>query len=67
MKDNCLTQLVKEPARESAPPDLLFVNREGFRGDVMVGGCSQHSNHKFQFQFLEKEGGGTADLLSWTS
>ncbi|KAK4823640.1 hypothetical protein QYF61_004561 [Mycteria americana] len=44
--DNFLTQLVSEPAREGALLDLLFTNREGLVGDVMVGGCLGHSNHK---------------------
>ena len=26
--------------------DLLFVNREGLVGDVEVGGCLEHSDHK---------------------
>ncbi|PKU40554.1 rna-directed dna polymerase from mobile element jockey-like [Limosa lapponica baueri] len=36
--DNFLTQLVREPTREGALLDLLFVNREGLVGDVTVGG-----------------------------
>ncbi|PKU34926.1 mitochondrial fission process protein 1 [Limosa lapponica baueri] len=35
--DNFLTQLVREPTREGALLDLLFVNREGLVGDVTVG------------------------------
>jgi len=34
--DNFLTQLVRQPAREGALLDLLFVNREGLGGDTMV-------------------------------
>lgn len=56
MKGNCLTQLVKETTREGAPLDLLFVNREGFVGDVIVGGCSGYSNCKILFSILR---GGT--------
>ena len=46
VEENFLTQLVREPTTEGAPLDLLFVNREGLVGDVMVGGCLGHSNHK---------------------
>ncbi|KAK4824001.1 hypothetical protein QYF61_009126 [Mycteria americana] len=52
VEDNFLTQLVHEPAREGAPLDLLFVNREGLGGDVMVGGCLGHSDHKMVLLFL---------------
>ena len=45
MEDNFLTA-GSEPTREGAPLDLLFVNREGLVGDVMVGGHLGHSNHK---------------------
>lgn len=41
-----LAQLVRGPARGSAPLDLLFTDREGLEGDVMVGGRLGHSNHK---------------------
>lgn len=54
MKDNCLTQLVKETIREGTPLDLLFVNREGFVGDVMVGGCNGQSDHKILFPILRE-------------
>lgn len=37
LEDNCLTQLVSEPAREGALLDLL-VNRKELAGDVMAGG-----------------------------
>jgi len=46
MEDNLLTQLVREPTREGALLDLLFMNREGLVGDVMVGGHLGHSDHK---------------------
>ena len=52
-------KLVREPIREGAPLDLLFVNREGL-GDVMVGGCLGHSDHKMIRVFdsqRSKEGG----------
>ena len=38
VEETFLTQLVREPAREGTPLDLLFVNREGLGGDVIVGG-----------------------------
>jgi len=38
VKDNFLMQLVSEPTRGSASLDLLFTNREGLVGDVVVGG-----------------------------
>jgi len=43
--DNFLTQLVSEPTRGGASLDLLFTNREGLVGDVVVGdrlGLSYH-------------------------
>ena len=44
MEDNFLTQVVSEPKKNGAP--LLFTNREGLVGDVMVGGCLGHSCHE---------------------
>ncbi|KAK4832989.1 hypothetical protein QYF61_027013 [Mycteria americana] len=46
-----LTQLVSEPTREGAPLDLLFANREGPVGDVMVGGRLGHSDYEM-IEFL---------------
>ncbi|GAB0204739.1 hypothetical protein GRJ2_002939500 [Grus japonensis] len=43
VEDSFLTQLVTEPARASAPLDLLLANR-GLVGDVMVG--SHHSGYE---------------------
>ncbi|GAB0209002.1 hypothetical protein GRJ2_003365900 [Grus japonensis] len=55
VEDNFLTQLVSEPTREGAPLDLLFVNREGLMGDVMVGGYLGHSDHKMtEFSVLRE-------------
>ncbi|GAB0178841.1 hypothetical protein GRJ2_000349400 [Grus japonensis] len=51
VEDNFLTQLVSEPTREGAPPDLLLTNREGLVGDVTVGVCLGHSNHEM-IEFL---------------
>jgi len=39
VEDNFLTQLVNEPTRGGASLDLLFTNREGLVGDVVVRGC----------------------------
>ena len=53
MEDKFLTQLVSEPTREGAPLDLLFMNREGLVGDVMVGGRLGHSDHEMiEFSIL---------------
>lgn len=34
--------------------DLLFVDREGFEGDVMVRGCLGHSDHKITAVFYSR-------------
>ena len=39
-------QLVREPARGTAPLDLLFTNKEGLVGDVEVGGCVGENDHE---------------------
>ncbi|GAB0176377.1 hypothetical protein GRJ2_000102900 [Grus japonensis] len=55
VEDNFLTQLVSEPTREGTPLDLLFANREGLVGDVMVGGCLGHSDHEMiEFSVLRE-------------
>ncbi|KAJ7427992.1 hypothetical protein WISP_02289 [Willisornis vidua] len=46
IEDNSLLQLVNEPTRGGAPLDLLFTNREGLVGDVVVRGCLGHSDHE---------------------
>ncbi|GAB0203778.1 hypothetical protein GRJ2_002843400 [Grus japonensis] len=51
VEDNFLTQLVSEPTREGAPLDLLFANREGLVGDVMIGGHLGHRDHEM-IEFL---------------
>lgn len=43
-EDIFLTQLVREPTREGALLDLLFVSREGLVGDKVVGACLGHSD-----------------------
>ncbi|KAK4827898.1 LOW QUALITY PROTEIN: hypothetical protein QYF61_022321 [Mycteria americana] len=61
VEDNVLTQLVSEPTREGALLDLLFVNREGLVGDVMVGGCLGHSDHeRIEFLILGEERRGAS-------
>jgi len=40
-----LMQLVTEPTRGGASLDLLFINREGLVGHVVVGGCLGLSDH----------------------
>ncbi|KAK4832198.1 hypothetical protein QYF61_021031 [Mycteria americana] len=58
--DNFLTQLVSEPAREGAPLDLLFMNREGLVSHVMVGGHLGQSDHE-----MEKQRGGCRKTSRW--
>ena len=44
---------MSEPTREGAPLDLLFANRDGLVGDVMVGGHLEHRDHKMiEFSIL---------------
>ncbi|PKU41110.1 hypothetical protein llap_8580 [Limosa lapponica baueri] len=51
--DNVLTLLVREPTKQGALLDLLFVNREGLVGDVTVGGHFGHIDHEMiQFSIL---------------
>ena len=53
MEENFLTQLVGEPTRGGALLDLLFTNREGLVGGVMVGGRLGLSNHEMiEFSIL---------------
>ncbi|RMC09661.1 hypothetical protein DUI87_13447 [Hirundo rustica rustica] len=46
MEDNVLSQLVSEPTRGETMLDLLFANREGLVGDVMVRGRLRKSGHE---------------------
>jgi len=46
VEDNFLTQLVSEPTRGGALLDLLFTDRKGLVGDVVVRGCFGLSNHE---------------------
>ncbi|RMB99766.1 hypothetical protein DUI87_23768 [Hirundo rustica rustica] len=46
MQDNFLSQLVGEPTRGGTMLDLLFANRDGLVGDVVVGGRLGQSDHE---------------------
>jgi len=46
VEDDFLMQLVRESARGGALLDLLFTNREGPVGDVVVRGCLGFSDHE---------------------
>lgn len=46
MEDNFLGQVLREAPRIGALPALLFVTREGLRGEVVTGGCLDHSDHE---------------------
>lgn len=37
---------MSETTRDSAPLELLLVNKEGLVGDVKAGGCLGHSNYE---------------------
>ncbi|KAJ7422828.1 rna-directed dna polymerase from mobile element jockey-like [Pitangus sulphuratus] len=52
VEDNFLTQLVSEPSRSGAPLDLLFTNKEGLVGDVVVTGHCGHSDKMIEFLIL---------------
>lgn len=41
-----MSQVLSEKARKDALLDLLFVNREGLMGYVMIYGCLGQSDHK---------------------
>ncbi|PKU45802.1 rna-directed dna polymerase from mobile element jockey- hypothetical protein [Limosa lapponica baueri] len=57
MKGNFLTQLVGEPTRGGASLDLLFTNREGLEGDVVVGGSLGLSDHEMvKFSVIRERG-----------
>jgi len=46
VEENFLTQLVNKPTSGGASLDLIFANREGLVGDVVVGGCLELSDHE---------------------
>lgn len=51
VEDNFLSQLVSEPTKGGTMLDLLFANRDGLVGDVVVGDCLEHSDHEI-IEFL---------------
>lgn len=53
-KEALLTQLVSEAAREGTSLDLFFVNRGEPVGDIVVGGCLAHGDHKIMLSSLRK-------------
>jgi len=55
VEDNFLKQLESKPTRGGALLDLLFTNREGLVGDVVVGGCLGFSNHEMTEFSLQGE------------
>jgi len=68
VEDNFLMQLVSEPARGGASLDLLFTNREGLVGDVVVRGrlrISDHEMTEFSVRGEVKVGGGAAKPPPW--
>lgn len=46
VEDNFLMEILRELTRKGAHLDLLFGNREGFMGKVVIGDCLSHSKHK---------------------
>jgi len=48
VEDNFLTQVVSEPTRGGASLDLLFTNREGLVGGMVVGGHLGLSSHEMR-------------------
>ena len=66
--DNFLMQLVREPTREGAVLDALYVNREGLVDDVVVGGRLGHSDHEIiEFSILRdaRRGGSRTAILEF--
>lgn len=44
--DNFLSQVLSETTRKDALLDVVFVNREGLMGDVLLDGFPGHSGHE---------------------
>jgi len=61
-------QLVSEPTRGGASLDLLFTNREGLVGHVVVGGCLGRSDHEMIELLIldEAKKRGTAKPPPWS-
>jgi len=56
VEDNFLMQMVSDPTRGAASLDLLFTNREGLVGDVVVGGHLGLSDHEMiEFSIHDEE------------
>ncbi|GAB0177924.1 hypothetical protein GRJ2_000257700 [Grus japonensis] len=65
VEDYFRTQLMREPAREGAPLDLLPVKREGLVGDVTVGGHLGHSDHEMiEFSILGEVRSGVSKTVT---
>lgn len=48
-----LVQVLTEPTRKGTLLDLLFVNRKGLVGKVVIAGCLGHSDYKVvEFQIV---------------
>lgn len=71
MGDNFLIRLVREPTKGGAPLDLLFTDREGLVGDMVVRSCLGQSNHGTvelsNFGEVRKFLVRSAKLLPWSS
>ena len=66
-EENFLTQLVSKPTWGGASLGLLFTNREGLVGDVVVGGCLGHSDHEMiEFSVHGEAKRGPAKPPPWT-
>jgi len=63
---NFMSQVLSEPGRKDTLLDLLFVNREGLGGGVMVGGYGGHSDHEMVefkiFSVMRKKDSRVASL-----
>ncbi|KAJ7402990.1 hypothetical protein BTVI_81484 [Pitangus sulphuratus] len=55
MEGNFLTEMMREYTRESVPLHLLFVNRKGLVGDVMVRGCLGQGYHEIPGEEKDKK------------
>lgn len=52
LENNFLMLLVRKYSRGSTPLDLLFPNREGLVGDMVIGSCLDHSDHEITKFFI---------------
>ncbi|RMB90906.1 hypothetical protein DUI87_32684 [Hirundo rustica rustica] len=65
MEDNFLSQLVGEPTRGGTMLDLLFANRDGLVGDVVVGGRLGQNDHEIiEFSILGEVRRSTSKTLA---